>query len=963
MADKNCNVQEEIGFLVTWLGAIGLSADGELVQSAHDDLGQRYAFVGQYRKAIEHYGKLLSIAEHRGDKEGQGIAFRGLGQCYFGLSQYDKALKEHTMQLKIAQETGNRSDEAEANACLGMCYGCLSQYDTAIKHNKMCLDIAVEINSSTAEGTAHGNLGNCHSALGDFQQAIQHHEKFRDFARRLGDKAGEATALGNLGNCCLPLGQTDRAISYHEESLSIAEQIGYVAGRGIAFVNLGNCYRVLGQYEKAIKYQEIAMEVSMRSGDKTGLAKAHGNIGNCYLWLGKYDKAAEHYGTCRDIAREIGDVAGEGTATGNLASCYTKLGQYHDALKHSEMHVKIAKQIRDKAGEGRAHANLGISYQGLGQHAKAVEHYEFALHLVKWKSDEAATRVRLISCYVALGKYEEAEDNGREGLQCYENLFENAPKQDELKVSILDTFSNPYKLLAQVLLLRNKKEEALVIAERGRSKALRDLILSSRLDRHTESSTTHAQALGLHQICEVVKTLDSPVLFFVLFQEQTFTWTIKPTGEVTYTHVALGPEVRETNSPTDKAGALSVEKVETLNSLINKAMSVVLSRCIANCEDRSMSFLYPVEESGVTKTEPRTANAPVLVAAPPRKAEESSRISTARLLNDVASSPPEVTGKAMLQGTSAPASKKIFGQTNDLEDTEMRSVLKELYQVFFAPARQSLDGPRVVIVPDDNLSFVPFAALVDDQGRYVAETLQVRLIPSLGTARMVLEYPRVERAACPLVIGNPAVGEVLIDGEVVRVPRLPHANKEAEMIGKLLNVAPLTGHLATKKAFLQKVESANLIHIAAHGDAERGEILLAPSPGSDKTPELEDVMLTLSDLEDKRMSAKLVVLSCCHSGRGAVRAEGVVGIARAFLGAGASAVLVALWAINDEATASFMCAFYERLVSGERPGDALDMAMRALRMTATFRHPRYWAPFVLMGDDVAPVSVGGLSKH
>lgn len=94
------------------------------------------------------------------------------------------------------------------------------------------------------------------------------------------------------------------------------------------------------------------------------------------------------------------------------------------------------------------------------------------------------------------------------------------------------------------------------------------------------------------------------------------------------------------------------------------------------------------------------------------------------------------------------------------------------------------------------------------------------------------------------------------------------------------------------------------------------------------------------------------MLSCCHSAQGEIKAEGVVGIARAFLGAGARSVLVSLWAIDDEATMEFMKHFYGELVKGKKASEALRVAMKCMRESQQFREVKYWAPFVLIGDDV-----------
>ena len=95
-----------------------------------------------------------------------------------------------------------------------------------------------------------------------------------------------------------------------------------------------------------------------------------------------------------------------------------------------------------------------------------------------------------------------------------------------------------------------------------------------------------------------------------------------------------------------------------------------------------------------------------------------------------------------------------------------------------------------------------------------------------------------------------------------------------------------------------------------------------------------------------------LLLSCCHSGRGEIKAEGVVGIARAFMGAGARSVVASLWAIDDEATLEFMKCFYQHLAEGKRASESLNLAMKSLRESDEFRDIKYWAPFLLIGDDV-----------
>lgn len=116
----------------------------------------------------------------------------------------------------------------------------------------------------------------------------------------------------------------------------------------------------------------------------------------------------------------------------------------------------------------------------------------------------------------------------------------------------------------------------------------------------------------------------------------------------------------------------------------------------------------------------------------------------------------------------------------------------------------------------------------------------------------------------------------------------------------------------------------------------------------------DDNALTMEDVQNAELTAKLVVLSCCATGRGHVSAEGVVGIARAFLCAGARSVLASLWKIDDDSTVKFMTSFYQHLVDGKSASVALQLTMRDFREDPEEKYhaEKYWAPFVLIGDDV-----------
>ena len=278
--------------------------------------------------------------------------------------------------------------------------------------------------------------------------------------------------------------------------------------------------------------------------------------------------------------------------------------------------------------------------------------------------------------------------------------------------------------------------------------------------------------------------------------------------------------------------------------------------------------------------------------------------------------------------------------------------LKTLHDMIIAPLSDWITGDELIIVPDGPSFLIPYAALADHQSRYLSETLRIRLAPSLTSLWLLTECPEGYHSPTgALLVGNPWVETVRIKG-CKPFPPLPAGEREVQMIGQILNIEPLTGKNATKDQVLSRLNSVSLVHIAAHGRSGTGEIILSPNIASSERPKQEDFLLTMADVLNAPLRAKLVVLSCCCSGVGKIQAEGVVGIARAFLGAGARSVVATLWAIDDDATLAFMKKFYEHLVAGQSASKSLSHAMKWMRESEDFKAVKHWAPFVLIGDDV-----------
>ena len=460
---------------------------------------------------------------------------------------------------------------------------------------------------------------------------------------------------------------------------------------------------------------------------------------------------------------------------------------------------------------------------------------------------------------------------------------------DQLKISLLETYSPSYDLLSFLLCLNGREKEAVCILELERARALADLISG----QHSAQTHTLVNPPSWAEIERIVKKESNSGCLFISYCAQfTFLWVLKGNTPPLFRKIDVNECFVNKGLKRNADQVFSEQNFRRFNVIPQE-----------HCEDRSLSFL---KASGSTR-EP--AEGKILVAYRPVEKEEE-------------------------------------------EDLEPLPSLEECYRMIIAPVADFLDPPELVIVPDRALYKVPFAALKDESGNYLSDTCRIRIAPSFTTLGIIQNSPADYHSRTgALIVGEPDVRDVYYKGCLGVLSRLPSAREEAEMIGTLIGAEPLLGKQATKQAVLQSIHSVSLIHFAALGDAERGEIALAPEYPINGTPIEKDYLLTMADISQVQLRAKLVVLSCCHSAQGHVRAEGVIGIARAFLGSGARSVLVALWAIPDKATKELMSRFYEHLVRGESVSESLHQAMKWMRNNG-YSDIRDWAPFILIGDNV-----------
>ena len=975
---------------------------GEAV--GYGSLGNVLALLGEYQKAKEFFEKTVAIATEIGDKEGEATNYRYLGNAYRLLGEYQKATEYYEKALVINMEIGDKKGEAVGYGSLGNVLALLGEYQKAKEFFEKTVAIATEIGDKEGEATNYRYLGGVYKLLGECQKATEYYEKALIINMEIGDKKGEAECYGSLGNVFLFLGEHQKAKECYEKAVAIDTEIGYEGGEPTYYENLGNLLCAFGEYHKAKEYLEKALALSMKIGDKRGVVKSYGGLGDVFASLGEYYKAKEYYEKALAINMEIGDKEEEVKIYACLGTVFKFLGKFVNAKEYFEKAHPNTMAIGYKKGEARIYESLGHVFLVLNEYQKAKDYFEKALTI----SIETGDKLEQAYCYLHIGraftflrKYRNAKEYAEEGLSiateigdresqviafgilgCVFEWFHDLKKSEEYYKKQLDISSvignrravaASYKDLGEVCLRTGEYDRAYEYLERARviSFDIADIhtevltLLQLSILRLLQSKAQEAFSY-VHQCIAKYETLRN----FQQGNEQFQLALLEQLG--TFPYEWLSYLLCSVGNPRDAIYVEELRRARCLAELIAQNFSVEnhisadpkswrgMEEIVS--KERSSAFLYISYYDRRVSLWVLKANGDILF-------RQCEKVDNKTLMDEKVSDLNHFFKLSLHRFGILPQQKcedRSLSETipmslhdeneadlrgEDTKETERR--LSVCFKVIIAPVADLLTESEIIIVPERSLYRVPFAALRDKPGgKCLAETFRIRIVPSLTTLKLIQDCPvDYHSQTGALVVGDPKVGRAHYRGEIHNFTSLTGARKEAEMIGQLLGVQPLLGERATREAVLQAINSVSLIHIAAHGNPDRGEIALSPRPCSSNIPEEEDYLLRISDISKVKLRAKLVVLSCCHSGRGEIKVEGVIGIARAFLASGARSVLVTLWAIEDEATEQFMRRFYKHLVDGLSASECLHQAMKWLRdigFTKVFQ----WAPFMLIGDNV-----------
>ena len=993
-----------------------------------NNLAELYRATGAYAKAEPLYERALAIAEKAlgPAHPDTASALNSLAALYYATGAYAKAEPLHQRALAIREKALGPAhpDTATSLNSLAALYYATGAYAKA----EPLLQRALAI-SEKALGPAHpdtatslNNLAALYQATGAYAKAEPLHQR----ALAIREKAlgpahpDTATSLNNLAALYRETGAYAKAEPLYQRALAIYEKALGPEHPDTATVlnNLALLYKATGAYAKAEPlYQRVLVIRGKALGpEHPDTALTLNSLALLYWATGAYAKAEPLYQRAlaiheKALGPEHPDTA---LALNNLAALYQATGAY---AKAEPLHQR-ALAIHEKA-LGPEHPqtatslnNLAVLYRATGAYAQAEPLCQRALAIADKvlgpeHPDTAQSLSNLAVLYYATGAYAQAEPLFQRALAIREKAL--GPEHPDTAES-LNNLAGLYYATGAYAKALPLAERALEIEETNTARFLltgaearKRAYLNQRLgdDQANVSfslavADPRAKALGLTAVLQY----KGRVLDAMADSAARLRRSVAPKDRALFD--ALAAVATQLSTLTFRGpGNLSAQAYrERLEALAREQ-----ERLQAELSGRSASMireaLTPVTLEAVRRGLPADA---VLVEYfryrpfDPKAKGAQSRWGTPRYIAYVLrrEGEPAAIDLGMAQDLDKLVSD-FRAALSDPKSTYYPEVAKELFRKLIAPLPAFSRRERLLLSPDGVLNLVPFAALADEHGEYLAQHFELTYLTS-GRDLLSLAGASPARASA-MVMAAPAYGPS--PGARLRTDSSAEPPRSAELDRSGLVFRPLAGTAAEAKALqgllklkaeevltgeqaseekLKGLHGPRLLHVATHGfflsDQEVAAAVLSPTGFGSERPllplgenpllrsglalaganarrsgESDDGILTAAEVAElDLLGTQLVVLSACQTGVGQLQqGEGVYGLRRALVLAGAQAQLVSLWKVADIQTKNLMVDYYQRLLKGEGRSAALREAQKAMIANTATQHPYYWAAFVPIG--------------
>ncbi|MDQ2944719.1 MAG: CHAT domain-containing protein, partial [Acidobacteriota bacterium] len=952
-------------------------------------IGDAYNALHESQKALDYLGQ--SLAQFDEGAPGRAGVLASMGEVYDGMGDHKTALAKETQALEICRRFGNPATKSKILNDIAITDEWLTGRTDAEKILRDLLASDLKRNDIQQEAATTNNLAELSRFYGDFQDAKTLYERALALNSQVGDKYSRSHTLTGLAATYEALGEGEKALNAMKEALGLVTHLADRAGEAKVLGDLGGLYGDRGEYQIALETYNQALSLVNSAEDPDTQATLLNGIASDYEVLGRFDLAADYYSRALEIHKRLGDEFNEGEVLNNLAVLAQRREARSEALRYYAEALMLTEKTGNKLGQSRLLSSESLIYRDMGDTQRALTNLAHALQLARETGDldsealaivnRGGVRERTGDAPGALADYDQALPLWRKAHAVWgeqATVFVKAKLESkqgdldgalhdvreamrlsdssrgqvgtaDLRASLTATSSNFAELEIDLLMRLNTKRpghgyntQAFEASERGRARSLVEILRESHLQVDQQVDP---------ELRKQEQSIESSINAKAAEQMK-----MAGSSEAKAEEQRLESEIQDLRVKYDNVES-RIRRKSPAYAALTKPQPLSLKQLQREALDPGsllLEYSLGEERSYLWAVDPNSFHSYEL----PKRAEIEN---AAREYTDLVTS----------------------GQNNP---AALQQVAAALSAELLAPAAARLKAKRLIIVADGELQRVPFAIVPDPEstsGEPLLVRHEVLSEPSASTVavdRSLLagrKAPSKELAviADPVFqadderLGKPVAQVTRVERPLLetalrqaghgQIERLPYTGEEARRIlahTRRKDSLLITGLQASKAEVLApEISQYRIVHFATHGllDVDHPELSGLVLSLYNVQREQTDGFLRLNEIYNLKLPAELVVLSACESGKGKLlKGEGVMGLTRGFLYAGARTLVVSLWSVNDASTAELMARFYEAMMGREhlRPAAALRAAQLSMRAEPKWSDPYYWAAFTVQGD-------------
>jgi CHAT domain-containing protein/Tfp pilus assembly protein PilF len=881
-----------------------------------------------YDVALQRYEKAMAICQALEESDCLTSSLAGIGNVNLWRGDYARATEYFRKQLAVSEAWGNKGRIAVSLTNLGVAQQNQGNYSQALEYHQRSLSILESISDKTTLPAVLNRIGNINVMRGDLDAAMQYFEKTVALFEGIGNKAGVANGFNNIGVVQKKRGDYGSAVKYYQKSLSANEALGNKAGIANGYTNIGTLYRLQGNLGLALDYHQKSLALRESVGDKAGVASTLNDLGTVYSDQGNYPRALAEQEKSLSVWEKLGTRPGIAQSINNIGDIYQLQGDYDAALAQYQKALQLSEELGAKELTVPILGNIAIAYLAKGDQQRAAEYADRSATLAKqsgyreelWRALSTAG-----SAYRRLGQPTRASEAFREAISTIEAMRAGASGGEQEQQQSFEKKVSPYYRMVELLADQGSAGEALAYAERAKSRVLLDVLRSGRVNI-TKAMTVQEKSQE-HQIRTTLVSLNNQL-------------------------------ARETQRPKPDPARLSQLRADLEKArLENEDFQTRLYAAHQELQiQRGESARFSTNDASTLGADSSTAFLEYVVT------DDQTYLF---VLTGGTSASPEVKVfpipvKRSVLARQVESFREMLASHNLL----IREPARQAYDLLLKPAQALLrNKSNLIIVPDDVLWELPFQALLTNNNHYLIEQSAISYAPSLTVLREMIAKRKVSPATSHsssslFALGNPALGQETIErtqftrGDEKLEP-LPEAEREVQTLAKLYGASKsevFIGAEAREDRAKNEAGKFRVLHFATHGIVNNASPMyshLVLSQGDSK----EDGLLEAWELLNMDLQADLVVLSACETARGRVGAgEGMIGLSWALFVAGTPTTVVSQWKVDSASTTDLMLEFHRNRLAANSKAQSLRKAMLKMLGSNQYKHPFYWAPFVVIGD-------------